>query len=144
MNHELFTRPCHRRKPSFEMGSFVCFLFADFVCRFCHMRNAALLHHGFCVWLLFNRSSKAFVENADPVRRTLETFYWFIAFVVYCLKSGEGFFVSKKCKLTDWHDIRFGKHGRLGHVSGTRELSRGRSLRSIHFYLIFNNMDHGR
>ena len=28
---------------------------------------------------------------------------------------------------------RSGKHGRLGHVSGTREVSRGRSLRSIHF-----------
>ena len=28
---------------------------------------------------------------------------------------------------------RSGKHGRLGHVIGTRGLSRGRSLRSIHF-----------
>ena len=28
---------------------------------------------------------------------------------------------------------RSGKHGRLGHQIGTREMSRGRSLRSIHF-----------
>ena len=32
--------------------------------------------------LLFNRSSKAFVKNADPVRRTLWKLYWFIALVI--------------------------------------------------------------
>ena len=33
-------------------------------------------------WLLFNRSSKTFVKNSDPVRRTLWKFYWFIALIV--------------------------------------------------------------
>ena len=44
------------------------------------------------------------------------------------------------------HHSRSGKHGRLGHVIGTREMSCGRSWRSIFiwFYLVFNNMCHGR
>ena len=46
------------------------------------------------VILLFNRSSKAFVKNTDPVRRTLWKFYWFIALVICCLKSVFFFFFS--------------------------------------------------
>ena len=86
------------------------------------------------VWLhtLFNRSSKAFVKNADPVRRTLWKFYWFIALVICCLKSGVGVFrLSLNNRLT--RHSRSGKHSRLGHVIGTREMSHGRSLRSTHF-----------
>ena len=81
-------------------------------------------------WLLFNRSSKASVKNTDPYRRTLWKFYWFIALVICGLESGVFFFfVSEKCRLT--RHSRSRKQGRLGHVIGTRETSRGRSL--IHF-----------
>ena len=56
------------------------------------------------------------------------------------LKNGVGVFVSQKCN--EQTDTSFtDKHGRLGHVVGTREMSRGRSLT---FYLVFNNMGHGR
>ena len=38
---------------------------------------------------------------------------------------------------------RSGKHGRLGHQIGTREMSRVRSLKSIYFiFFFFNIMDH--
>ena len=82
------------------------------------------------VWLLFNQSSKAFVKNADPVhvRYTLWKFYWFIALVICCLKSG----VLKNVNNRLTHQPRFGKHA-TRHVIRTREMSHSRSLRSIHF-----------
>ena len=71
--------------------------------------------------------------SADPIRRTLWKFYWFIALVVCCLKRGVVSFVSQKCSNRLTRHSRSGKHGRLGHLIGTREVSHGRSLRSIHF-----------
>ena len=51
-------------------------------------------------WSLFNRSSKAFVKNTDPVRRTSWKFCWFIALVICCLKSGVFVFVCIDLTLT--------------------------------------------
>ena len=49
-----------------------------------------------------------------------------------------GIFGLKSVNNTLTHHSRSGKHGRLDHVIGTTEMSRGRSLRSIHFIRFLN------
>ena len=57
----------------------------------------------------------------------------FIALLICCFKSGVFFSSLKSVNNRLTRFSRSGKHGRLGHVIGIREMSRGRSLRSIHF-----------
>ena len=49
-----------------------------------------------------------------------------------------GIFRLKSVNNTLTRHSRSGKHGRLGHVIGTTEMSRGRLLRSIHFIRFLN------
>ena len=83
-------------------------------------------------WLLFNRSSEAFVKNAGPIRLTLWKILLIYRFSRMLFEKRTGFFrlLSVNNRLT--RHSRSGKQVRLGHVIETRELSRGRSLRSIH------------
>ena len=85
-------------------------------------------------WLVFNRSSKAFVKNADPVRCTM--YYWFIALVICCLKSGVVFSSLKSVNNRLTLHSHSGKQGWLGYVTGTTEMPCGGSLRSIHFIFL--------
>ena len=75
------------------------------------------------------------VKNADPVRRALWKFYWFIALVVCSLKRGVGILSKVSLNRLTRHS-RSGKHGRLGHAIGTREMSRSLAEKYT-FYLFF-------
>ena len=78
--------------------------------------------------LLFNRNNEAFVKNADPVRRTLWKFYWFMALVIMLFE------------ITDWHVIHA-----LVNTQVTYRNKRNITWSLVeNIYLFFNNMGHGR
>ena len=50
----------------------------------------------------------------------------------------------EKCNNKDWHAALSGKHGRLGHVIEQEKRHAVARWQEYVFYLVSNNMDHGR
>ena len=90
-----------------------------------------------CLWFILcdARVSKSYFHSETNFlfSRMFLCYYWKVEWEFSSLKS-----VSNR--LT--RHSRSGKHGRLGHVIGTREMSGRRSLTSIHFISFL--MGHGR
>ena len=84
-------------------------------------------------WLLFNRSSKAFVECWSSKTDFMKILLIYRFSRMLFEKRSVFFFRLKSINNKLTRRSRSGKHGRLGHLIGTREMSHSRSLRSIHF-----------